>query len=160
MEYFFERRKGYRRHVPRGWDEYAFVKMYPDKNQAIVVATTFDSRTRTMRDSGEDAIRTMIGLLDPVILPAVMLKSTRRLANWDYNLNRRLDLLESLIPVSPRCPRCGSAMIPRARSDRTDGFWSCSLYRFRECSGTVPMRRSLAERLLPELPTPKSHRYY
>jgi len=149
-------RLGYRRHVPKEWSEFAFVKLDRGANLGIVVATGFDIN-RHRREPGQNSIRAMLGTMVPVKLPVLALKTVRSYWKWKDDLERQIGLLERIVADSPNCPDCHGSMLPQIRRDRSGAFWGCGHYAVDGCRGKLPMKDTLVYRLLEELPTPRDH---
>ena len=112
--------------------EYVFDIPLPVEDKTVRVFSSIDKRTDTSRESGADAIRTV--LWDHEInAPVGGRKRTHRIETWRDNLLPKIaDLMVSWRDYEHSCSECGATMVQRESDYGV--FFGCS--RYPECSNT------------------------
>lgn len=118
--------------------EYIYDCIFQDNNQyndryVLRVYSSIDQRSDKSRESGTDAIRTVLLYADAdrdedEYEPVFSEKRTHRTPGWDRRMAEKLKSLLDRLADIKRCEWCNRTMVVRKNGSTGEKFWGCTGY--------------------------------
>lgn len=117
--------------VPNQTSEYVYILNTKNPEIKIKVFSSVHVNTGTTRNKGLDAIRIVPFYQNREIY--FKTPHTKRMKNWQTNLQKKIEEVLNDIESIPHCPKCHCLMVQR--KGKNGLFWGC--YDYPNCKGTL-----------------------